>query len=179
MKNSCNLVIGALALAAAFSAYADVSKLPKHHKTTVSVANKKSTTASQHAVGSGVTMSFTMGAKPQVGVPLTIVLDMLGTNDAKAVLTAGQGLSLTPASQEVVLPAGQPMRHTITVVPQAEGLLYVNAFFKSNGRASSTAIPVQVGTADVQQKARSNTDGAVEIDTKGRRIISVPASSPP
>jgi hypothetical protein len=176
MKNSYNLVIGALALAAAFSAYADVSKLPKHHKTTASAVKTKSTTASQQAVGSGVTMSFTMDGKPQVGVPLTIVLNMQGTNDAKAVLTAGEGLSLTPTSQEVVLPAGQPTQHTITVVPQVEGLLYVNAIFKSKGRASSTAIPVQVGNPDAQQKARSNTsEAAIEVDAKGRRIISVPA----
>jgi hypothetical protein len=175
MKNSHNLVIGAFALATVFSAYADVSKLPKHHKTTASAAKKKPPTATQQAVGAGVTMSFTMGAKPQVGVPLTIVLDMVGTSDAKAVLTAGQGLSLNPASQEVVLPAGQATQYTIIVVPQVEGLLYVNAFFRSNGRASSTAIPVQVGNADAQQKARSNTEAATEVDAKGRRIISVPA----
>jgi hypothetical protein len=175
MKNPCNFVIGLVALLAVFSVHADVSKLPKHHKTNAAVAKKKSTTVIQQAVGSGVTMSFTMSGKPQIGVPLTIVLDMVGTNDAKAVLTAGQGLSLNPASQEVVLPAGQSTQHTITVVPQIEGLLYVNAFFRSNGRASSTAIPVQVGNAEAQQKARSNAQATTEVDAKGRRIISVPA----
>ncbi len=171
------LTVGAFALVVAATTWADVAALPQQSKANQPAAKQKKTGATSMAVGSGVTLSYSMGAKPQVGMPLTISLEMTGVNDANVVLSAGDGLTLDQPSQELKLLAGQKMQHTITVVPQAEGLLYVNAFIKSKGRASSTAIPVQVGAVDDQQKARSNAAAKATLQEgpRGERTISVPA----
>jgi hypothetical protein len=90
------------------------------------------------AVGTGkpygdIELKFDLRARPVVGEPVDIDLALIPTQDldrVSAEFQAVDGLEVTKGakSPEVLRPAaGVPITHTLTVVPQRDGVFYVSA----------------------------------------------------
>lgn len=113
------------------------------------------------AVASGTTavpisVKFRIGKRPQLGVPLPILLAIIPAPTAQighlhGAFQADSGLTLQGdhAFDASDLRAGEPLERQLTVVPQQPGVLNLNATFTldlDNGSVSrSFAIPVIVG----------------------------------
>jgi hypothetical protein len=121
--------------------------------------------------GSGVDMAYRIEGTPEVGKPLTIRIQMTSPVDAQAQVSAAEGLTLDASSKTMASPAGQSTEHTVVVVPQALGRFYLDVFTQAAGRASASAIPIQVGKGAVQNKLT----GTTQTMPNGERVISVPS----
>jgi hypothetical protein len=121
--------------------------------------------------GSGVDMAYRIEGTPEVGKPLTIRIQMTSPVDAQAQASAAEGLTLDASSKTMASLAGQSTEHTIVVVPQALGRFYLDVFTQAAGRASASAIAIQVGKGVVQNKRT----GTSQTMPNGERVISVPS----
>jgi hypothetical protein len=167
MKKSIYM-LSFLVLALNGAVLADVLVKDKTAKPVV-VAKKTKTDVVSQSMTTGVDVGYRLSGKPQIGSPLTIQLELTSPRDGVVTMTAGEGLSLSQPNSSLMLSAGQVKSSSITVVPQVEGLLYVNVFSTVNGRKGSMAIPVQVGEA--KQLVRDDAQPAPSRD----RMVSVPA----
>jgi hypothetical protein len=91
-----------------------------------------------NAVGTGkpyadIELKFDLRARPVVGEPVDIDLALIPTQDldrVSATFQAVEGMELTKGgrSPEVAHPpVGVPISHTLTVIPQRDGVFYVSA----------------------------------------------------
>jgi hypothetical protein len=159
MKNSTFAMCLVLLTFAVF-AQADVSvKTDAGHAALASAKARKNGFTPMPIKKSGINanMSFLVDGKPVQGQALKIRISMSSKYDAQIKLTADQGLTLSNPEQVLRSAAGQVAEHSITVVPTAQGLMYVNVFITADNKTSASAIAVQVGDAPVQLKTNSQT----------------------
>ncbi len=129
-----------------------------------------------------VTISYTVPAKIAAGESINITVQVNILSDAEALklrLIAGEGLDMTPKDREVnysALPMNSTISESVTVTPQAEGILYLHVFVSGvfNGRtmARSGAVPVNAGQGTGRKMLRDA--GQVTTDSKGQNIIIMP-----
>ena len=134
--------------------------------------------------GAPVDMQFQMAKSPAVGEILEVAVQLVnkipvGRMTVKYTLPAE--LESTDAEHLVIfdqLETGSSSAITINLVPQAEGVFYVNLFvsMESEGSVQSRSFAIPVNVGDVEpEKHLKKSPGKVSTDEKGRRIISMPA----
>ena len=129
-----------------------------------------------------IDFSYSLAAKPRIGeeVELQITCSpQRQAEDVEITFSSSEGLDLYAArTTETVdlIQAGETFERTITVVPQTEGLLYVNVhaslFMDGRMQARAISIPVVVGDGSVRQL---KPEFPVQVDETGEKIISLPA----
>lgn len=129
-----------------------------------------------------ISISYTVPAKAAIGENVTVTVKFKTLSNAgglKLKLSAGKGLELTSGKYEVDY-GSQPMNstfsETVTVVPQTEGILYLNVFvtgtFGGNAMVRTGAVPINVGSA---RRKMLKKPGQVTTGPKGQKIIIMPA----
>lgn len=166
-------VIGiAMVLAATLAcslAQADVMQSGAARTATQTSVKKKTDYTSAAMAGTGVTLAYKISGALKVGSPVTLNVELSSTADAEVKMIADQGLSMNPATPVLRMPAGQTIVQTLSVTPQADGLLYVNVFSTANGRFATKSIPINVGTTAKQQKSSDTT----QTTPSGERIKAI------
>lgn len=129
-----------------------------------------------------ISISYTVPEKATVGENVTVKVEFRTLSDAdglKIELTAGEGLKLASGRYKVdygIQPRNSTFSETLTVVPQTEGILYLNVFvtgiFGGNTMVRTSAVPVNVGT---NMHKMLKKPGKVTTDSKGQKIIILPA----
>lgn len=129
-----------------------------------------------------ISISYIVPAKANVGENITVTVEFKTLSDAsglKLKLSAGKGLELTSGKYEVDYgnqPVNSTFSETVTVVPQTEGILYLNVFitgtFNGNTMVRTGAVPINVGS-DLRKMLKK--PGQVTTDSKGQKIIIMPA----
>jgi hypothetical protein len=123
--------------------------------------------------GSGIDVSYRLEGEPAAGRATRIVIVLTGVTDAAQAsvrFSADSDLKLEGGTGAATpLPAGRPTTLTLSVVPQADGLRYLNVFTTQHGVTGSTSIPVQVGDATALRPA-----GKAGSTPKGDKILSQP-----
>ncbi len=163
-----NAMVLALALTT-LPAQADVSHSNAASTANPTAAKKKTDYTSSAMSGTGVTLAYKISGSLKVGSPVTVNVQLSSTTDAEVKMTADQGLSMNPATPVLRVPAGQTIVQTLSVTPQADGLLYVNVFSTANGRFATKSIPLTIGNIANQQKS----SGATQITPGGERIKAI------
>ena len=118
-----------------------------------------------------IELKFDLRARPVVGEPVDIDVAIITAQDLDRVYAnfqAGEGLELTKGAKtaEIAHPAvGVPISHTLTVVPQHEGVFYVSAVVLADSATQSVtrgySIPLiaAAGTADPAAPGASAAGG--------------------
>ncbi|QHJ01250.1 hypothetical protein GT347_26620 [Xylophilus rhododendri] len=101
--------------------------------------------------------------------PVTIVFShVASTPPVKVSFSADQGLRLGNAGPRTLQPGKSAI--TVTAIPSANGLMYVNVFTRQGTAGTANSVPVQVGpAAPVKQ-----TDGAAKSGFGSRGIKEMP-----
>jgi len=184
MKQFTFLVIGVSSLLLACSSHDGTNANVPH-------VNQKPTTLSPaHSsfgkIGAPVAVSYQLLESPGLGVPLNIRVRMtplLAASEIKLEYTLSAGLVSGDVSTGFVLGVigtGKMADQVISVIPQINGLLHVNVFVTlvdQDGQSQSTAvmIPIQVGAGAAVNKLDHPDQAFIQRDSRGQRIISVPA----
>jgi hypothetical protein len=128
--------------------------------------------ASQTPGGSGVTVRYRVDHGGVPGQAATVTLDFsavgLSLSTVRFTFDAGLLLTNTLPSTVVLLPG--PSRMVLQVVPQTEGLFYLNVFTTHGEVTSVTSVPVRTDHAVPQL----NHLGDVKVQGNGNRIIAIP-----
>ncbi|MBS0342663.1 MAG: hypothetical protein JSS56_19280 [Proteobacteria bacterium] len=131
--------------------------------------------AAQKPNGSGVEVRYRVLDTPALGQPtrVEIVLGKIkDPNGGTVRFSADPTLRLAGGGVQTSLPAGETTTLTVTVVPQEEGLAYLNVFTTQNGLTSSTSIPVQAGAATPASKKPGA--GKLKDTAEGEKILVMP-----
>ena len=120
--------------------------------------------------------SVAIGASVNVVVTISVRSDV---TDLGVKITAGEGLSLSGGllvKSYGTQNSDAVLSETITVTPNARGILYLNVFtsgvFQGKSMIHASAIPVSVGTSPERMLKKS---GTVQRDSSGRNIVILPA----
>jgi hypothetical protein len=166
-------VVGNAMVLAAVLAYspvqADVMQSGAARTTTQAPLKKKTNYTNAAMAGTGVTLAYKISGALKVGSPVTLNVELSSTTDAEVKMTADRGLSMNPATPVLRVQAGQTLVQTLSVTPQADGLLYVNVFSTANGRFATKSIPINVGSIVKQQKSSDTT----QTTPSGERIKAI------
>jgi len=129
-----------------------------------------------------ISISYTVPEKTTVGENVTVIVEFRTLSDAEGLrieFTAGEGLKLTSGRYKVdygIRPGNSTFSETVTVVPQTEGILYLNVFvtgiFGGNTMVRTGAVPVNVGATTHKMLKKP---GNVTTDSKGQKIMILPA----
>ena len=133
------------------------------------------TQAAQKPSGSGVDVRYRILDTPQVGQLIRVEIVLARVNDSAGAMlkfSADPGLQLGSGSAPASLPAGEITTLTVTLVPQEEGLAYLNVFTTQRGATSSTSIPIQTGAASSGSKKAGA--GKLKETPDGDKIRSMP-----
>lgn len=131
------------------------------------------------AVGSGkpgaaVDIKYEFLARPETGKPVELQVALIpsaGVDSMEATFSGMEGITLagTLTASFGSVTAGEPYKHTVSVLPNRDGVFYVTATVNTQIGGATLArtfsIPFVVGTAPVQQKAK-----APEKDATGQAI---------
>jgi len=134
--------------------------------TAATPAKEDPTAQMARAVGNGkpgaaVDIKYEFTARPEAGKPIELQVALIPTAgvDAMDVTFSGMdGITLagTLGASFGAVQAGEPYKHTISVLPAHNGVFYVTAAVNTQMGGASLAktfsIPFVVGTAAVQQK---------------------------
>jgi hypothetical protein len=133
--------------------------------------------------GAPVTMKFELAAKPKVGEPLTIQVqlstDAPGITGLQVVFQSNADLQVKSGGELSLMSAvqpGQPIDHQVVVTPLRDGIFYLSAVAVAEGAGSQArtfSIPVVVGDSTVLEAGKA---GAAPVDAKGERVTSLSAS---
>ena len=130
--------------------------------------------AAQKPNGSGVEVRYRLLDKPALGQPARVEVAFSGVKDAaggSVRFTVDAGLRLQgDAGATTNLPAGETVTLTVSVVPQAQGLAYLNVFTSQRGRTSSTSIPIQTGAGPARKAGAAQLREAAD----GEKLLLVP-----
>lgn len=153
----------------------------------IACSDKSSKVISSKLMQSGkptapISISYAVPEKADVGESITVTVEFKTLSDAnrlKLKLTAGKGLDLTSGEYEIDY-GNQSMNsafsETVTVVPQTEGILYLNVFvtgtFHGNTMVRTGAVPINAGR-NVRQMLKKPSQ--VTTDSEGQKIIIMPA----
>ena len=129
-----------------------------------------------------ISISYAVPAKAAIGdaVQVTVTMKVLSdATDFDLKLTAGEGLEM-PSGAFMKSYGDQPrnasMSETVTVVPNTDGIVYLNVFatgtFKGRKMTTAGAVPVNTGTAARKMLKKS---GQATTDSNGQKIIIMPA----
>ena len=133
--------------------------------------------AAQKPNGAGVDVRYRVQGTPAVGQPTEVKIVVGRVRDpagASLRLAADPGLRLDASGATAALAAGDgPVTLNVTVVPQEEGLAYLNVFITQRGATSSTSIPIQTGAAGTGS-TKSGASGRVKSTPEGDKILSMP-----
>lgn len=124
--------------------------------------------------GSGVDVRYRVLDKPVIGQSTRVEIVFAKVDDANGAslqLSTDPGLRLD-GPDSVSLPAGETTTLTVSVVPQQDGLAYLNVFTRQRGRVSSTSIAIQTGSAAAQSKKAG--PGKLKDAPGGDKILSMP-----
>lgn len=115
------------------------------------------------AVGTGkpygdIQLKFDLRARPVVGEPVDIDLALIPIHDldrVSATFQAADGLEVTKGGRSPEFsrpPAGVPISHTLTVVPQRDGVFYVSAVVLADSASETVtrnfSIPLIAGAGN-------------------------------
>jgi len=123
--------------------------------------------------GNGIEVRYRLESTPEAGQPVLVSLAFLPANaggEATAWFTLGGGLAWAGAAPDVLALSAAATYRQLAVVPQAEGIGYLNVFTRQDGVDSVTAIPVRVGKAVPSLRQ----PGALKTSPGGDRVISLP-----
>jgi len=132
--------------------------------------------AAQKPNGAGIDVRYRVQGKPAVGQPTRVDILLGKVRDpagASLRLAADPSLKLDAGGVPATLAAGEATTLSVTVVPQEEGLAYLNVFVTQRGATSSTSIPIQTGAAGASS-TKSGPSGRVKSTPEGERILSMP-----
>lgn len=132
--------------------------------------------AVQKPNGSGVELRYRVLDTPEVGQPARVEVALARVTDpagASVKFSADSSLRLAGGAAPTRLPADETTTLTVTVVPQAEGLAYLNVFTTQRGLTSSTSIPIQTGAAKPASKKPGA--GSLQETPEGAKILVLPA----
>src|ERR1700722_12933046 len=99
----------------------------------LALANMVSAVGSTGKPYGDIELKFDLRARPVVGEPVDIDLALIQTQDldrVSATFQAVDGLEVTKGGRSPEFsrpPAGVPISHTVTVIPQRDGVFYVSA----------------------------------------------------
>ena len=114
--------------------------------------------------------------RAQVGVPFEIQLDFSGSSDSvlNTEFSASSGLQMMSKETESfqVNKSGKVDTHTITIVPQSEGIHYVN-IIQPGAKEKPSVIRVIAGDKDIKEYLQ--TPGTVVEQEDGSKVISMKA----
>jgi hypothetical protein len=131
------------------------------------------TRAFAKANGSGIVVTYRVEGEPKKNAATEVVVVLTraeGDGPAAVRFAADAGLILRDGPLgELSLAAGSPTTIRLSVVPESDGLRYLNVFTSQNGRSSSTSIPIQVGS--MTPKGPGST---LKTAPDGARILSHP-----
>ena len=131
--------------------------------------------AAQKPNGSGVEVRYRVLDTPALGQPARVEIVVADINDSAGGtvrFTADPALRLAAGGVQTRLPAGETTTLTVTVVPQEEGLAYLNVFTAQRGLTSSTSIPIQTGAAAPTSKKPGA--GKLKDTPDGDKILVMP-----
>lgn len=129
-----------------------------------------------------ISISYSVLANVAIGdnVQVTVTIKALSdVNDFNLKLTTGEGLEMP--SGEYLKNYGNQVRNsafseTVTVIPNTEGILYLNVFatgtFNGKKMTNAGAVPIKTGTATRKMLKKL---GQATTDSKGQKIIIMPA----
>ena len=130
--------------------------------------------AAQKPNGSGINVRYRILDKPAVGQPVRveIILSNAQASGGSTVrFTVDPDLRLEgDAGTQSHLVAGEQTTLTVTVVPQAQGLAYLNVFTTQRGLTGSTSIPIQTGAASSSKPGAGN----LKETPDGEKILVMP-----
>jgi len=132
--------------------------------------------APQKPNGSGVDVRYRVEGKPSIGSPTRVEIELRGVTDANGALvrlTADAALRVDSGEALMSVPAGRVNTLTVTVVPQGQGLAYLNVFITQGGATSSISIPIQTGAVDAGASSKS-APGRLKDLPSGDKILSMP-----
>jgi len=129
-----------------------------------------------------ITVLYTVPAKTVIGESAEVILEfrtLVDVDGLRLKLTAGEGLSITPKKFEVDYgnqPANSSFSETVTVIPESEGMLYMNVFiygtFHGKRMVRTGAVPIMVGS---DKRRMLKKPDKVTTDSEGHKIIIMPA----
>lgn len=124
--------------------------------------------------GSGIALRVQAPARVGLDQPAAVTLRLSGIDatDASVEIRAPAGLAVTPAPATVALPRGVETTLTLSVVPTAHGVHYLDVFTRQHGRVSAHSIAVTTGTSTTQHLKAT---GSAQTTPSGERVISLPA----
>lgn len=147
----------------------------KHHKaskTKTVPANYLKGTVKTSKTGMGVQLDFAFSSAgvDRLGLLQLTITRRGGGEDATIAIQPDPGLLLAEGLPSSPAPFNPGASYILKVKPAADGLRYLNVFFKSGSMAEALAIPVQLG-----KDANLRKSGAVKTTPEGQRVISIPA----
>ncbi|MFO1426708.1 MAG: hypothetical protein U1F11_06985 [Steroidobacteraceae bacterium] len=141
--------------------------------------------------GAPVDIKFDIAQQPKLGEPLDIRVEILprsaDIDQLRVVFQSSESIEVRAGGEWLLSdrPAdGSSYAHTVTVVPQRNGVYYLSAVALVDGKAGSVArsfaIPIIVGDAVALTEAASKpSQGTAGTDASGNRVVSLPASEKP
>lgn len=128
-------------------------------------------TAVQKSNSSKVVVRYKVVPLSSAGLSATVSLTFSAVTDAAANVrfTSDAGLKMLASQALVPLPMGSS-ELDIQVVPEADGLFYLNVFTTQNGATSAISIPIAAGSG----KPRLDAMGEAKPSAAGEKIISMP-----
>lgn len=136
-------------------------------------ASDTATPAPRKSNGSGVSVTYSIGATPQLQRVTPVVLQFDGVthaNGAAVRLSTDPGLSIQ-GHRTLALPAGKKTAATVFLVSESEGLSYLHVFVTQGNGMSAISVPVQTGNTAAVMKP----SGELKRNARGDKIISMPA----
>lgn len=129
--------------------------------------------------GAAVDMKYDILARPAVGTPVEVAVVLIpgpGVDSMEATFTGMDGITLagTLTASFPEVKAGEPYKHTLSLLPDRNGVFYITVSVitqmagDSLGRTFS--LPFVVGSTSVQEKPT-----APAVDSTGEAIESMPA----
>jgi hypothetical protein len=129
-----------------------------------------------------ISVSYSVPANVAIGdnVHITVTVKALSDVDNLSLkLIAGENLQMP--SGELLKTYGNQLRNsafseTVTVIPNTEGILYLNVFatgiFNGKKMTSAGAVPINTGTGTRKMLKKS---GQIKTDSRGQKVIVMPA----
>lgn len=140
----------------------------------LSAQDSNATTLAPHkSNGSGVSVSYSIDATPQLQRVTPVVLQFDGVTHAEGAavrLSTDPGLSIQ-GHRTLALPAGKKTAATVFVLSESEGLSYLHVFVTQGNGASAISVPIQTGSRATFMKP----SGELKRNARGDKIISMPA----
>lgn len=161
-----------LAIALSSLALAPAARLAWASAGATPVAGKAMTQAAKKPSGSGIDVSYRLEGEPTTGRATRVVVVLSGVTDPEASVrfAADPELQLEGAgSAPARLETGRATTFNLTVVPQSDGLRYLNVFTTQHGIGSSTSIPVQTGALPA-----AKSGDKLQSTPQGDKIRSMP-----